>query len=195
MGALAGGTAGAMAGHKVNHGLLGALGGAFAGHKLQGAVSDHKKHNKPGHKHSRSSSSSSSSSSDNSHARPRPQQQCSQQQPHQQQQHAPRYAGNFSLSASQISLDGDYDLIASCKRVDGSGKLSSISLNRELTNDDGHFRWSKEGNFGATARNVRLVDNGRALEAELQKDGGHWVWSKVVLDEKIGNSDGELVLV
>lgn len=177
MGALAGGAAGAYAGHKVNHGFLGALGGAFAGHKLQDAISDHNKHKKDEYKQSHSP------------------------QPNHYAQHSPapppkqHYAGNFSASSAQMNIDGDYDLIASCRRMDGSQRLTSISLNNCLTNDDGHFRWAKGGNFGASARNVRLTDGGRILEAELRNCGGAWVWDRIALDERIGNSNGDLVMV
>ncbi|KAJ4422731.1 hypothetical protein N0V82_002628 [Gnomoniopsis sp. IMI 355080] len=185
MGILAGGATGAWAGHKVNHGFLGALGGAFAGHKLQDAIGDHNKKKKHKKSHSSSSSSSSSSSCSSRHGSPPP-----------QKHHAPpKYAGNFSGSATQITLDQDYDLIASCGKIDGSRKLSSISLNRCLTNSNGHFNWSHEGNFAASARNVRLVDGGKVLEAELKNISGHWVWDRIVLDEKIGNKNGELVMV
>lgn len=185
MGALAGGATGAWAGHKVNHGFLGALGGAFAGHKLQDAVGDHKKKKKHRKSHSSSSSSSSSSSCSSRQGSPPPL----------QHHEPPKYAGNFSKSATQITLDQDFDLIASCSKIDGSHKLSSISLNRCLTNSNGHFKWSNEGNFGASARNVRLLDRGRVLEAELQSIGGFWKSDRVVLDEKIGNQNGELVMV
>lgn len=47
------------------------------------------------------------------------------------------------------------------------------------------------GNFGASARNVRLVDDGRRLEGELLRNG-QWVGSSVVLDERIGNDNGTL---
>ncbi|KAK0702813.1 CVNH domain-containing protein [Lasiosphaeris hirsuta] len=47
------------------------------------------------------------------------------------------------------------------------------------------------GNFGQSARNVRLVDGGRRLEAELLRDG-QWVGSSIVLDERIGNENGTL---
>ncbi|PSN64187.1 CNVH-domain-containing protein [Corynespora cassiicola Philippines] len=50
------------------------------------------------------------------------------------------------------------------------------------------------GNFGASARNVRLVDGGQTLEAELRR-GGDWVTSSIVLDERIGNKNGCLELV
>lgn len=188
MGALAGGATGAWAGHKVNHGFIGALGGAFAGHKLQDAVGKHKDKKKHRKSHSSSSSSSSSLSSGCSSRRGSP-------PPPKQHPPPPTYAGNFSGSATQITLDRDYDLIALCGKIDGSHKLSAISLNRCLTNSDGHFKWSSEGNFGASARNVRLVDGGRVLEAELANCGGRWMWSRIMLDEKIGNSDGELVVV
>lgn len=176
MGALAGGAAGAWAGHKVNHGFLGALGGAFAGHKLQDAIHDHSEHKKDEHKKPHS---------------PRPPQHAQHPPPGQQQHHA----GNFSASSSQMNIDGDYDLIASCRRMDGSQRLTSISLNNCLTNTDGRFRWAKGGNFGASARNVRLIDGGRTLEAELRNCGGAWVWDRIALDERIGNSNGDLVMV
>jgi LysM repeat protein len=47
------------------------------------------------------------------------------------------------------------------------------------------------GNFGLSARNVRLMDRGRRLEAELLRDG-QWVGSSIVLDERIGNDNGTL---
>lgn len=177
LGALAGGVTGAWAGHKVNHGFLGALGGAFAGHKLQDAVSDHKKHEEEEKK------------------KKKHQEQKHHAPPPQQHQPRPQFAGNFTSSSTQMSIDKDFDLIASCRRCDGSQRLSSISLNDCLTNSDGHFRWAKGGNFGATARSVRLVDGGRTLEAELRNCGGAWVWSRIALDERIGNEDGNLVLV
>jgi nucleoid-associated protein YgaU len=50
------------------------------------------------------------------------------------------------------------------------------------------------GNFGASARDVRLVDGGRRLEGELLRDG-RWSGSSVVLDERIGNDNGTLRFV
>jgi LysM repeat protein len=49
-------------------------------------------------------------------------------------------------------------------------------------------------NFGASARDVRLVDGGQRLEGELRR-GGNWVQSSIVLDERIGNRDGCLEVV
>ncbi|KAI1875099.1 uncharacterized protein JN550_002528 [Neoarthrinium moseri] len=186
MGALAGGAAGAFAGHKVNHGLLGALGGAFAGHKLQDAYKDHKKHSRPSSR--RSSSSSSSSSTGHSHTVQRPPQ-------HQAPPVVHGTKGNYSQSSSRISLDNDHDLIAECADINGSRKLSSISLNRLLTNDDGHFRWSREGNFAASARNVRLIHGGKFLEAELCSCNGSWRRDQICLDERIENSNGNLQML
>jgi hypothetical protein len=104
--------------------------------------------------------------------------------------------GNFSSSSQQISIDGDHDLIARCRAVDGSEKMSALSLNKVLGNDNGRFVWVDDGgNFGASARNVRLVDNGRILEAELKNIGGEWQWSRVWLDERIGNNNGDLMFV
>jgi LysM repeat protein len=50
------------------------------------------------------------------------------------------------------------------------------------------------GNFGASARNVRLADGGQRLEAELESNG-QWHTRSVVLDERIGNRDGCLEFV
>ncbi|RSL59002.1 hypothetical protein CEP54_007474 [Fusarium duplospermum] len=50
------------------------------------------------------------------------------------------------------------------------------------------------GNFGDSARNVRLVDGGQKLEAELSHNG-EWCFSSVVLDERIENNRGELRLI
>ena len=163
----------------MNHGVLGALGGAVAGSMAQ----DHFKHKKEDKKH----------------------EQQMQQQMHQQQQHhmggapiPPRapshgnFAGNFSASSTQISLDRDFDLIASCSDTHGNHRLSSVSLNDCLSNEWGNFKWSRGGNFGASARNVRLVDGGRVLEAELGAGNGTWKRAHVFLDEKITNEDGEL---
>ena len=103
------------------------------------------------------------------------------------------YAGNFSAMASSITLDRDYDLIALCRDSRGKEKLSSIKLNDYLANEWGRFKWAKGGNAFASARNVRLSANGRVLEAELGDGRGGWSSSRLVLDERIGNDDGELV--
>ncbi|KAK2026030.1 CNVH-domain-containing protein [Colletotrichum zoysiae] len=50
------------------------------------------------------------------------------------------------------------------------------------------------GNFGASARDVRLVQGGQILEAELSRNG-QWVRSSINLDERIGNNNGTLHLV
>jgi len=175
MGALAGGAAGGYAGHKMHHGFLGTLGGAYAGHKLEDAYRDHKQHSQ-------------------SPQPPPPVQHDSHPQ------HYPQVSvGNFSASSADMSIDGDYDLIASCTNAQGNRKLSSISLNHCLTNDDGHFKWvdpgSGQGNFGGSARNVKLVEGGRVLEAELCKCDGSWRTDHVRLDERIENSDGDLKMV
>ncbi|KAK4182934.1 CVNH domain-containing protein [Podospora australis] len=48
------------------------------------------------------------------------------------------------------------------------------------------------GNFGASARNVRLADGGRRLEADLLRNGGQYCNASIVLDERIGNENGTL---
>jgi hypothetical protein len=175
MGALAGGVAGGYAGHKMHHGIIGTLGGAYAGHKLEDKWKDH--HNKPA---------------------PPPAQQPIQAQIQAPIQHhsGPPMLGNFSLSSNRINLDRDYDLIAECTVVNGEHRMSSISLNQVLTNEDGHFKWvGAGGNFGGSARNVHLIDGGKVLEAELCRCDGSWNHDRICLDERIGNEDGDLRLV
>ncbi|KAL2269263.1 hypothetical protein VTJ83DRAFT_4109 [Remersonia thermophila] len=58
----------------------------------------------------------------------------------------------------------------------------------------GHSSSGSGGNFGASARNVRLADGGRRLEAELRR-GGDWVSASIALDERIGNDNGNLKFV
>jgi len=189
LGALGGAAVGGYAGHKVNHGFIGAIGGAYAGHKLEDHIKEEKKKKKAEKKaqaaamgvpYRRGSSSSSSSDSDDGKHGKRPTQ----------------FRGNFSGSSSQITLDKDYDLIASCASVSGGHRLSSISLNDILTNEDGHFRWVMHGgNFGGSARHVRLENEGRVLVAELGKVDGHWREDRIWLDERITNNDGDLKFV
>ncbi len=194
MGALAGGAAGAFAGHKLHHGFLGALGGAYAGHKLEDGWKEHR-------------DKKNQSASPSPVPQPAPYQYPLQAPPipiasrppnrEQPQQHHEALAGNFSASSSNINLGGapNYELYASCGTISGSQRSSAISLNNVLTNDDGHFRWAENGNFGASARNVRLADGGRILEAELANCGGEWKAASVRLDERITNQDGEMRLV
>ncbi|KAK6852939.1 hypothetical protein PG995_011490 [Apiospora arundinis] len=188
MGAMLGGATGAFAGHKVNHGFLGALGGAYAGHKLEDALKDQKKHN------SRPSSSNSQQQAPMMMIPPQPM--SSGPSPSPSPKPEPSRFGNFSHSSSRISLDRDYDLIAECRTIRGHQKLSSISLNHCLTNMDGHFKWAGKdpGNFGASARNVRLADEGRVLEADLRAKDGTWRLDRIHLDERITNIDGDLQL-
>lgn len=79
----------------------------------------------------------------------------------------------------------------------GSERVSRIDLNSVLSNDNGQFRWVKEGgNFAASAREVHLAPGGRPeLRAELRTRDGRWVRASVWLDEEIENSDGTLRLV
>ncbi|XXH04568.1 hypothetical protein Hte_010985 [Hypoxylon texense] len=51
------------------------------------------------------------------------------------------------------------------------------------------------GNFSSSARDIRLVDGGRVLEAELRNLDGEWHRSRIELDERIGNDDGNLRFV
>ena len=210
MGALAGGAAGAYGGHQIGHGVLGAMGGAVAGHFAEEAVKKKTKKHKDGsekkkkhrdhdayggssHGHGRrrgshSSSSSSSSSSDSDGGKKK-----------HKKKHSSRdvrtHGGGFSGSCSNITIDRDFDLIALCKMREGKENLRSVGLNECLANEWGEFRWVKNGNAFASAKNVRLLEGGRVVEADLGDGRGGWNRSRIVLDERIGNDNGELVFM
>lgn len=50
------------------------------------------------------------------------------------------------------------------------------------------------GNFGSSARNVRLADGGQRLEGELMRNGD-WHHRSIILDERIANRNGCLEFV
>ncbi|KAL4882241.1 CVNH domain-containing protein [Aspergillus karnatakaensis] len=196
LGALAGGAAGAYAGHQVHHGVLGTIGGAIAGSLAQDAI---KQHNKPEKEkkekkekksrfgfHRRDSSSSSSSDSDHEDKKkPKPAAVPAQ----------PKLRGNFSATSSGIALHGNHELVAHCSAVNGHRRESRLPLSSVLTNEFGHFKWKRNGNFGASAKNARLIEGGRVLEAELANGNGGWRRDWVRLDERIENRDGVLVFL
>ncbi|KAB8229621.1 CVNH domain-containing protein [Aspergillus alliaceus] len=196
LGAVAGGATGAYAGHKVNHGFLGAIGGAMTGSVAQDAMRKHKE------------------KKEEEERRKIQQQQQQQQQQwamaHQNQPPPPPFnsrpppaeyhkpvepmRGNFSLSSRDICLEGN-DLVAHCGAISGHMRRSSIPLNNVLSNHFGKFVWARGGNFGASARNVRLIEGGKVLEAELADGQGGWNRSWMKLDERISNQDGNLVFL
>ncbi|KOS19056.1 N-acetylmuramoyl-L-alanine amidase sle1 [Escovopsis weberi] len=51
---------------------------------------------------------------------------------------------------------------------------------------------SAGGNFGASARDVRLTNDGQRIEASLCRQNGDWVTSSINLDERISNDNGTL---
>ena len=159
----------------MHHGVLGGIGGAVAGSMLQDHFSDKKDEKK--------------------HQQQQQQQMQHHGVPIPPSGHQQNFRGNFSASSTQMSLDRDYDLIASCTDRHGQKRLSSVSLNACLSNEFGKFKWAKGGNFGGSARDVRLVEGGRVLEAELAAGDGSWRRARVQLDEGVGNEDGELKYV
>ncbi|OJJ50137.1 hypothetical protein ASPZODRAFT_1114956 [Penicilliopsis zonata CBS 506.65] len=198
LGAMAGGAAGGFAGHKVNHGILGTIGGAIAGSITEDAIKNKKKEKeeekKKKHKlFGRPSSSSSSSSSDDEHKHRPHRYTPDHDTPERDHHRGEQLMGNFSSSSSDIRLTSEYDLEAHCNSVSSHRHHSRLPLNNVLSNDYGRFRWSRGGNFAASARNVRLVEGGRVLEADLgDGQGGHRrAW--VRLDERISNQNGHLI--
>ncbi|KAF2098561.1 CNVH-domain-containing protein [Rhizodiscina lignyota] len=103
--------------------------------------------------------------------------------------------GRFTASCNKIELHGTCHLTAMCWKIDQSKKYSSICLNEILENEDGYFKWvghGRFGNFGQSARNVRLEEGGRVLVAELGRIDGTWREDKLLLDAMITNEDGNM---
>lgn len=69
---------------------------------------------------------------------------------------------------------------------------SRLPLNSVLENRFEHFRWNRNGNFGASARNAYFSEGGRVLATEVADGRGGWRRDRVRLDEKITNRDGVL---
>jgi hypothetical protein len=189
MGALAGGAAGAYGGHKMHHGFLGGIGGAVAGSMLEDAYKKkHKKEKKPKKSRRGSHSSSSSSSSSDSD---------SDSSSNKRKKHGGGsvMAGNFHASSRSVRLEGRSLLVADCADKQGHLRPSALDLNDCFTNTNGRLGWARGGNFAASARNVRLADNGKILECELGNGRGGWESNWVRLDERITNENGELRMI
>ncbi|KAF7624675.1 hypothetical protein AFLA_000007, partial [Aspergillus flavus NRRL3357] len=103
--------------------------------------------------------------------------------------------GNFSASSRDIRLERGHELVAHCGAISGQMRPSSIPLNNVLSNQYGKFVWARNGNFAASARNIRLIEGGKVLEAELANGRGGWDRAWMRLDERISNQDGNLVFL
>ncbi|PYH28107.1 putative glutamine-serine-proline rich protein [Aspergillus neoniger CBS 115656] len=196
MGALAGGAAGGFAGHKVNHGFLGTIGGAMMGSVAEDAVKKHKEKKE----HEEEERRREEERCRMEEQRRREEQYRMSQQQHQHHHRPPPHhgaplRGNFSASARDIRLESHHDLVAACGRVSGELQLSVLPLNSVLANHWGKFAWERNGNFAASARNVRLVDGGRVLEAELADGNDGWNRTWIRLDERITNQNGQLMFL
>lgn len=103
--------------------------------------------------------------------------------------------GHFHASSSGINLVQQRYLVAQCRDVRGVPRRSQLDLNDCLSNDNGHFKWSKGGNFTASARNVKLVEDGRVLKAQLKECNGRWRDATVHLPHRVTNKNGQLALL
>ena len=89
-------------------------------------------------------------------------------------------------------MEGRSTLVAEAANMNGHHHRSEIDLNDCFTNTNGRMHWARGGNFAASARNIRLADHGKVLEAELGDGRGGWQHNAVYLDERITNDDGHL---
>lgn len=159
LGALGGAVAGGIGGNKIGgkvtgHSktstIIGAIAGAVAGHKLQDGVEDWKdKRDEEKEEKKKAEEDAKRRAEDEKRKKEEEEKRKNQPQPQQHQQPSRdsgvRYAGGFSGSSKDISLDqagGQYILRAQCKGRDGSYRSTSIALNGILSNDRGCFRWA-----------------------------------------------------
>lgn len=175
MGAMGGAAVGGYGGHKMGHGLLGALGGAAAGSIAEDMLKKQRKEQK----HKRRDSSASSCSDEGKH-------------------HGGGgmvNAGNFRASSKDVRLEHDHMLVAECADTHGHHQWSSLDLNDCFTNDGGRLKWARGGNFAASSRHFRLIDDGNGLEVECGNGHGGWDHNKIWLPEKITNENGRLQMI
>ena len=107
------------------------------------------------------------------------------------------YRAAFSASTRNARLEQSQYLIAECD-IDGQRQnwtSSRIDLNDCLHNEWGRLQWARGGNFKASARQIRLEDNGCAVSCELGDGRGHWVYNIARFDERIRNENGRLMLM
>ncbi|GAB7361051.1 hypothetical protein MBLNU230_g1091t1 [Neophaeotheca triangularis] len=101
-------------------------------------------------------------------------------------------AGNFHASSRNMRLEAGRYLVADCADRRGNHHESMIDLNDCLTNTMGKVLWARGGNFRASARNVKLEENGAVLVCEAGNGSGGWTKSTVRLGERITNENGVL---
>ncbi|PKY01074.1 Cyanovirin-N [Aspergillus campestris IBT 28561] len=109
---------------------------------------------------------------------------------------------SFQDSACQIEVipspGGSTSLVAICNNEEGSGLTSDIVLDEFLGNENGNFSWTGQ-NFTQSARSVGVSREGPRrvpiLHAELLDDSGVFQPRHIELARRIGNINGELVLV
>ena len=99
--------------------------------------------------------------------------------------------GGFSTTSQEISLDDKANLIATCRKKSGGTEQRTINLDTCLKVENGHLIWAHDGNFSASARETKLLHEGRILQAEVLDDNGIWRESYIWLDEKIANDEDE----
>lgn len=102
----------------------------------------------------------------------------------------------FSSSSSNIDIDSNGVLSATCQDGRGRQRSSTLDLNQFWGNDDGHLVQGST-NFSRAAAQLRVI-TGRGftpvLSVELQAIDPHkWRGAIEYLDNFIGNDNGRLV--
>ena len=112
----------------------------------------------------------------------------------------PRSRGHFSKTSSNIKVNNGI-LSATCKSINRGPLQADFNLNDHIANINGNLEWSQEGGFVDGCKNCRIdfVDvngdgsNGDAYLVCQCRRPDSWNTTELNLDEKIDNTDGELV--
>ena len=98
--------------------------------------------------------------------------------------------GNFAASCNNIKLDAP-SLSAYCRSINHDSNRTSINLNGYIINSNGHLIWQRNGNFSKSAKSCYLWKT--TLNCQLRSAGGQWLHSELNLNNRISNSNGNLI--
>ena len=103
---------------------------------------------------------------------------------------------DFSRTCSNIRLEDDSRLLATCRTRDQRPSQTGYNLNNRIANINGQLKWRREGNYEATCRNCHLefANNNTVtwLICECRRRDQTWRPTQIKLDDGIDNNDGML---
>ena len=99
---------------------------------------------------------------------------------------------SYHLTSRDIQIS-DATLSAVCRANYGKWHTSQLNLDAHIGNTNGDFVWGSQG-FSKGARNVRVTNGGKVLEAELPDGANSYRKAAVDIARKLANVDGTLAV-